>query len=256
MGKIIAVVNQKGGVGKTTLEAHLACYAAEQGKRVLVLDLDESDLSQFFPPIEDGDDTPYLMASQLFTDEHAGFVPRQVAPNIWLIEADVALLDVDDMELDVVTNLAKALDRFNDEFDLCLIDTPPNLQRRMIAALAASDSVVTPFNISAFTLARMPKLMATIETVQDQYNPGLRFLGFLPNLINSRSSEELEILPSLREEHGEAMFNEQITHRPCINKSLAAGNPVWRKARSGSQRDAGKEMKRACAAVLSKVFAE
>jgi len=250
--KRTSVANQKGGVGKATLEAHLACYTAEQGIRVL--DLDECDLSQFFPPIEDGDDTPFLMASQLFTDEHAGYVPRQVASNIWLIEADVALLDVDDMDLDVVTNLGKALDRFNDEFDLCLIDTPPNLQRRMIAALAASDSVVTPFNISAFTLARMPKIMATIETVQEQYNPALRFLGFMPNLINSRYSEELEILPSLREEHGYAMFNEQITHRPCINKALANGNPVWWKARSGSQRAAGKEMKEACAAVLSRVY--
>lgn len=163
------------------------------------------------------------MASQLFTDEHAGFIPRQVAPNIWLIEADVALLDVDDMELDVVTNLGKALDRFNDEFDLCLIDTPPNLQRRMIAALAASDSVVTPFNISAFTLARMPKLMATIETVQDQYNPDLRFLGFLPNLINSRSTEELRSCRAFA----------RNTATPCsTNKSptAPASTNLWQQA--------------------------
>lgn len=252
--KRTTVANQKGGVGKTTLEVHLACYAAEQGKRVLVVDLDESDLSQFFPPVEEDDDSPYLVASQLFSDDHQQLEPRQVAENIWLIEADVALLDVDDMDLDVVTNLSKALDRFTGQFDLCLIDTPPNLQRRMIAALAASDSVVTPFNISAFTLARMPKLMATIETVREQYNPDLRFLGFMPNLINSRSAEELEILPSLREEHGDAMFSQQITHRPCINKALANGTPVWWKARSGSQRAAGKEMKEACEAVLSKIY--
>ncbi|MGC3103741.1 ParA family protein [Pseudomonas aeruginosa] len=254
--KRTAVANQKGGVGKTTLEAHLACYAADQKKRVLVVDLDEGDLSQFFPPIEPGDNTPYLMASKLFSDDHKGYEPRQVAPNIWLIEADVELLDVDDMDLDVVTNLSKALERFDDDFDLCLIDTPPNLQRRMIAALAACDSVVTPFNISAFTLARMPKLMATIDTVREHYNPRLSFLGFMPNQINSRSAEEIEILPSLREQHGQEMFAQQITHRPCINKALAAGTPVWWKARSGNQRAAGKEMKEACAAILSRVFSQ
>lgn len=185
--KITTVANQKGGVGKTTLEIHLAACAAEDGKRVLVVDLDEGDLSQFFPPTEDGDDTPYLMSSQLFNGEHEGRQPRQVGPNTWLIEADVALLDVDDMDLDVIHALRPALERFANDFDLCMIDTPPNLQRRMIAALTASHAVVAPFNISAFTLARLPKLMNTIETVQDRYNPGLRFLGYLPNLVNSRS---------------------------------------------------------------------
>lgn len=252
--KIITVANQKGGVGKTTLECHLTAYAAEEGKRVLVVDLDEGDLSQFFAALEDGDETPYLMSSQLFTGNHDGYQPRQVGPNTWLIEADVPLLDVDDMPLDVIHKLRPALERFAGDFDLCMIDTPPNLQRRMVAALTASDAVVAPFNISAFTLARLPKLMNTIETVQDRYNPELKFLGYLPNLVNSRSPEEVDALPSLREAYGDSMFAEQIIYRPCINKALAAGNPVWWKARSGSQREAGREMKRACKAVLDKVF--
>lgn len=190
----------------------------------------------------------------LFTDGYKDLYPRQVAPNIWLIQADVPLLDVDDMDLSIVTNLKGALDHFAADFDLCMIDTPPNLQRRMIAALAASDAVVAPFNISAFTLARMPKLLSTIEAVREQYNPDLQFLGFLPNQINSRSSEELELLPSLRDDYGDAMFPVHIVHRPCINKALANGNPVWWKAKSGSQRAAGQEMKSACAAVLEKVW--
>lgn len=252
--KVTTVANQKGGVGKTTIEVHLVSLSAEQGKRVLVIDLDEGDLSQFYPPIEDGDETTYLESSKLFTDEHHGLQPRQVAPNIWLIEADVPLLDVDDMPLDVVTRLKEALSRFEDDFDLCLIDTPPNLQRRMIAALAASDSIVAPFNISPFTLARMPKLLATIETVREDYNPKLQFLGFLPNQINSRSTEEIEALPSLQESYGDAMFPLHIVHRPCINAALARGTPVWWKAKNGSQRAAGREMKTACAAILDKVW--
>lgn len=252
--KVTTVANQKGGVGKTTIEVHLVSLAAEQGKRVLVVDLDEGDLSQFYPPREDGDDTTYLESSMLFTDEYKGLYPRQVAANIWLIEADVPLLDVDDMDLSIVTRLKEALDHFSADFDLCMIDTPPNLQRRMIAALAASDAVVSPFNISGFTLARMPKLLSTIEAVREQYNPNLQFLGFLPNQINSRSTEELELLPSLRESYGDAMFPVHIVHRPCINKALANGNPVWWKAKSGSQRAAGHEMKSACAAVLDKVW--
>lgn len=252
--KIYTVANQKGGVGKTTLEVHLASYAAEEGKRVLVVDLDEGDLSQFFAAAEEGDDTSYLMSSQLFNGEHNNYEPRQVGPNIWLIEADVPLLDVDDMELDVIHNLRPALARFADDFDLCMIDTPPNLQRRMIAALTASDAVVAPFNISGFTLSRMPKLMNTIETVQEQYNPNLRFLGFLPNMINSRSPDEIDALPSLRDNYGDDIFEEHIIYRPCINKAVTSGNTVWWKARNGNQREAAREMKRACKAVFDKVW--
>ncbi len=250
--KKFTVGNQKGGVGKTTIDIHLAMYAADQGQKVLVIDLDEGDMAAFFGLKDDADSTQYLMASELYFGGDESHSPRQVAPNIWLIEADVAVLDVDDMDMDIVHNLKRALQRFEDQFDICLIDTPPNLQRRMISALVASDCVVAPFNISPFTFARMPKLMATIENVQDAYNPALKFLGFLPNLVNSRSPDEINMLPSLRDEYGELMFAEHIIYRPCINKAQGRGEPVWFKPNGSSQRIAGQEMKQACNAIFSK----
>jgi chromosome partitioning protein len=193
MMKITTVANQK-GVGKTTLEIHLAACAAEDGKRVLVVDLDEGDLSQFFPQAEDGDNTPYLMSSQLFNGEHEGRQPRQVGPNIWLIEADVALLDVDDMDLDVIHALRPALERFSDDFDLCMIDTPPNSQRRMVAALTASHAG-GPVQYQRLYPCSTPKIDEHHRNRARQVQPDLRFLGYLPNLVNSRSPEEIDALP-------------------------------------------------------------
>lgn len=252
--KKITVANQKGGVGKTTVEIHTALFAAEQDKKVLIIDLDEGDLSLFFGEVAEGDTTPYLMSSELFSEAHVGKFPRQVAPNVWLIEADVPLLDVDDLDFDVVHNLKVALKRFENDFDLCLIDTPPNLQRRMIAALVASDHVVSPFNISKLTFSRMPKLMATIDYIRSELNPSLNFLGFLPNMVNSRSPDEINLLPSLRDAYGDDMFDVHIIYRPCVNKALANGDPVWFKPNGSSQRTAGREMKQACDAILSKAW--
>ncbi|APQ06987.1 MULTISPECIES: ParA family protein [Pseudomonas] len=253
--KVVTVTNQKGGVGKTAIAIHLSMLAGEQEKRVLMLDLDEGDLSSFFPATDDDDDTQYLMSSHLFDDSQAVGQPRQVGPNMWLVEADVPLLDVDEMHLDVVHRLKHALSAYSESFDICIIDTPPNLQRRMVGALIAADCVVSPFNISPFTLARMPKLMRTIENVQDEYNPNLTFLGFLPNMVNSRSPDEIDALPGLREGYGDLIFDEQIIYRPCINKSLGNGLPVWKRANGSSQRIAGREMKSACNSILSKIWA-
>ncbi|MFC6478645.1 ParA family protein [Pseudomonas asuensis] len=174
---ILSVSNQKGGVGKTTIDIHLAIRAAEQGKRVLIVDFDEGDVSQVFPEVAETDEKNYIQSSQLFDGSYVGGIPRQVAPNLWLIEADLAILDVDDMPLEAMYGPRDALATFADQFDLCIIDTPPNLQRRMLGALVASDAVVTPFNISRFTLARIPKLLNTIESIRE-VNPNLRLLGF------------------------------------------------------------------------------
>ncbi len=226
----LTVGNQKGGVGKSTFSVHLAFRAAERGYRVLLADIDEGDISEVFAEIEEGDNTEYLKASHLFTGEIDGRRPRQVHERIALIEADVDVLDVDDMPLEVISQ-----------------------PRASLGQLAASHAVVSPFNISPFSFARMPKLQATIAGVKSEYNPDLRHLGFLPNMVNSKSVNEIEALPELREAYGELIFDEAIIARACVATALAQGRAVWHHARSGNQRAAAKEMRQACDAVLARL---
>jgi len=251
--RVLAVANQKGGVGKSTFGVHIAFRAAEQGYKVLLVDVDEGDISEVFPEVEEDDETPYLKSSQLFSGVLDGQKPREVYEGISLIEADVEILDVDDMPLDVIMGLRESLTKFAADYDLCIIDTPPNLQRRMLGALTAADGVVTPFDISPFSLARMPKLLATVAGVQGEYNPNLRHLGFVANRVNSKSSNEVRALPELREAYGDMLFDEVVIARACISTALAQGHPVWHRARSGNQRLAAKEMRQACDEVLSRL---
>lgn len=249
----LTVGNQKGGVGKSTISVHLAFSAAERGHRVLLIDMDEGDISEVFAETEKDDQVDYLKASHLFTGALHGRRPRPVHERIALIEADIDVLDVDDMPLDVIERPRTSLATLSTDYDLCIIDTPPNLQRRMLGALTASDAIVSPFNISPFSFARMPKLQNTIEGVKAQYNPNLRHLGFLPNMVNSKSVNEMEALPELREAYGDLIFNEVIIARACVATALAQGRAVWHQVRSGNQRTAAKEMREACDAVLSRL---
>ena len=251
--RTLTVGNQKGGVGKSTVSVHLAFRAAERGYKVLLADIDEGDISEVFPEIEESDNTDYLKASHLFTGEIEGRQPRRVYQGIALIEADVDVLDVDDMPLAVITQPRITLGRLAADYDLCIIDTPPNLQRRMLGALVASHAVVSPFNISPFSFARMPKLQATIAGVKSEYNPQLDHLGFLANMVNSKSVNEVEALPELRDAYGELIFDTAIIARACIATALAQGRAVWHSARSGNQRAAAKEMRMACDAVLARL---
>ena len=250
---VLVVGTQKGGEGKSTSAIHLAFDAAERlGLRVLLVDTDEGDLAQVFPEAPEGG--KFLMASHLYTGKGGKRKPRQVAPNIWLIEADVAVLDVDDMPVSVINKPAEVLAQFADDFDLVIIDTPPNLQRRMLGALVAADGVVAPFSVNAFSLHRIPKFVATVENVREHFNSRLRHLGLLPNKINSKAVDEMQALPELQEAYGDFYIPTPIVSRSCIPTSLAQGKPVWRNASSGNQRAAAKEMRAACKAVLDRLM--
>ncbi|MGE0315905.1 MAG: ParA family protein [Lautropia sp.] len=250
--KILVVGNQKGGVGKTTLAIHLAGYAAAKGQRVLAVDIDEGDLLEGLgPDAEIAEDT--LVASGLFGSTAPSGRPLVVGDRLDLIPADVGLLDVDDMELDVVLNLRKWLRAMPDSYDLCVIDTPPNLQRRMIGALVAADALVSPMALDAFSLARIPKLNRTLENVRREFNPELRMLGFLPNRINSKARTEVQALRELLETADDLIINTPVVERSAVRAAASAGVTVWQHSRSGNARAARDELEAACAAILARL---
>lgn len=252
--KSLSIANQKGGVGKSTLCVHI-CYAAiEQGLRVLLVDMDkQGSLTLTFPPKPEA--KPGLLASTLYNPAASAELPETISPSLAIIRADNALLSIDKAPNDYIKHPAKALKRFDRDFDLCIIDTPPLLGLRLMASLAASDCVVTPVPVGLYELAGVAELMQTIQVIKKQgFNPKLRHIGILPMRMNTRSKDEVSALASMRSKYGEAILPEIIVERAPVKTAIARRMPVWLKTRGDGHLKAAREWKAACASILERVM--
>lgn len=251
--KILAIANQKGGVGKSTLTVHLAYAALEAGLRVLLVDMDkQASLSLSFAANEGA--VLGLPASRLYDEQISNMWPEIISDSLGIIRADKGLLAIDKAENEVIRRPGGALRRFGKEYDLCLIDTPPLLGVRLMASLAASDYVVTPVSVGLYELAGVADLIQTIHVVRTQgFNPRLKHIGILPMKTNTRSSGEREALASLRERYGAAIFAETLPERAPVRKAIAQRRAVWSSTRGEGHLKAGQEWKSACQAILGKI---
>jgi chromosome partitioning protein len=253
--KILAVANQKGGVGKSTLSVHLAYAGLEAGLRVLVVDLDkQGSLSLTFAPGADA--VPGVTASQLFAAVPVEAKPEQLTDTLAIIRADAALLSVDRADNAVIRRPAAALRRLAGDYDLCVIDTPPLLGVRLMAGLTAADAVVTPVSVGLYELAGVADLMETLRVVKTQgFNPRLRHIGILPMKTNNRAEEEVEALAALRKQYGGVILAESLPERAAVRKAIALRRPVWKGTKGGGHLLAGREWRVACDAILGRMTA-
>lgn len=251
--KILAVANQKGGVGKSTLTVHLAYAALESGLRVLLVDMDkQGSLSLTFRAPDGAKEG--LVASRLFDAEPNGAQPQILTDKLAIIRADTGLLAVDKAENQVIKRPGPVLRRYAADYDLCLIDTPPLLGVRLMASLAASDYVVTPVSVGLYELAGVADLMQTIHVVRTQgFNPKLKHVGILPMKTNPRSTEEREGLEALRARYGKAILPEALSERAPVRKAIASRKPVWLGTRGAGHLKAAQEWRAACASVLGRI---
>jgi len=251
--KILAVANQKGGVGKSTLTVHLAYAALEAGQRVLLVDMDkQGSLSLTFQAGANA--APGLVASRLFDAEPNGERPEVVNDHLAIIRADNGLLSIDKAENQVLRRPGAALRHFAQGFDLCLIDTPPLLGVRLMASLTAADYVVTPVSVGLYELAGVADLMQSIHVVRTQgFNPRLRHVGILPMKTNPRSIEERAGLAALRERYGAAILPESLPERAPVRKAIARRRPVWTGTKGEGHLKAAQEWRAACDAILGRV---
>ncbi len=230
MVRVIAVANQKGGVGKTFLVFHLAHFLAEQGKRCLLIDLDpQGNLSLAFQ-LPRGL-APSCEVAEIFARQE--IIPREVAPNIDLVPSDIRLARYEATSggVGIYFKLKKALERYLAEnaTDVVLIDCPPSLGLFSLSAFVAADGLLIPMRPEMFSVSGLGDLLQVVQEVQENINARLKVLGLVLNAIQKRTKIARETLSEL-DANLELPILARLPHSIKAEEALRQGAPVWKVA--------------------------
>ena len=208
----IAIINQKGGVAKTTTAANLGAALARGGLRVLLVDLDsQANLSLHVSSDEiEGPSTFELLVDGVGLMQVAREIPEE---GLHLAKASPDLAGIEQALANTIGRellLRDALDAVRDRWDIVLIDCPPSLGVLSLNALAAADHVLIPLQTEFFALQGLTQLLEIVGVVQSRLNPSLSLLGILPSMIDSRTRLSGEVVDEIREHYSDALLETRI----------------------------------------------
>lgn len=237
LGKIIAVVNQKGGVGKTTTCVNTVCALTEAGKRVLLCDFDPQGNAtsgmgvskNAAPNVYDAIVENCIPLQAVHKTKYGDVLPTHKA----LIGAEVELISLPNREF----MLKGALEHLRDLYDFIIIDCPPSLGILTLNALCAADAIIAPVQCEYYALEGLSDLMVTVRMVRSKLNPNLTIDGVLLTMFDSRTNLSLQVATEVKRHFPGQVFATVIPRNVRLSEAPSHGMPVQYYDRSSSGAD-------------------
>lgn len=229
MGRIIAIANQKGGVGKTTTSINLAASIAEMGKRVLAIDLDPQGnmTSGLGVDKNEVENTVYeLMLDECSINESIQDTVvkglRLIPSNVNLAGAEIELLGINDKEYILKT----AVDYIRDDYDFIVIDCPPSLNMLTVNAMTTADTVLVPIQCEYYALEGLSQLIHTVNLVRERLNPQLQIEGILFTMYDSRTNLSTQVVDNVKKNLNQKIYKTVIPRNIRLAEAPSYGLPI------------------------------
>ena len=229
MGRIIAIANQKGGVGKTTTAINLSASLAEKGRKVLAIDMDpQGNMSSGLGLDKNSiDGTIYdMIIGEADVEEviHKNTIENlDILPsNVDLSAVEIEMIDVENKEF-VVKN---AIQKIRDNYDYVIIDCPPSLSLLTVNAMTTADSVLVPIQCEYYALEGLSQLIHTVELVKDRLNPVLEIEGVVFTMYDARTNLSLQVVENVKDNLEQNIYKTIIPRNIRLAEAPSFGTPI------------------------------
>ncbi len=229
MGRIIAIANQKGGVGKTTTAINLSACLAEKGQKVLAIDMDpQGNMSSGLGLDKDSiDKTIYdMIIGESDVEEvinHGTIDNLDILPsNVDLSAVEIELIDVDNKEFVV----RDAIQKIRDNYDYIIIDCPPSLSLLTINAMTTADSVLVPIQCEYYALEGLSQLIHTVELVKERLNSTLEIEGVVFTMYDARTNLSLQVVENVKDNLQQNIYKTIIPRNIRLAEAPSYGTPI------------------------------
>ena len=229
MGRIIAIANQKGGVGKTTTAINLSACLAEKGQRVLVIDIDpQGNTTSGLGIAKDNvDNTIYEVMLQEIDISDAIckdiFENLDIIPsNVNLAGAEIDLIDIENREY----ILKNAINTVRNNYDYVILDCPPSLSMLTVNAMTAADTVLVPIQCEYYALEGLTQLIHTINLVKKKLNPLLELEGVVFTMYDSRTNLSLQVVENVKNNLQQTIYKTIIPRNVRLAEAPSYGMPI------------------------------
>ena len=229
MGRMIAIGNQKGGVGKTTTTVNLGAALAFQGKKVLIIDMDSQGNATSGLGIERADVKQSVYQVLVDQIEAAGAILPTSRENLWILPSTLQLAGA---EIELATadhresRLKQAIEPIKADYDYILVDCPPSLGQLSLNAFTASDTILIPVQCEYYALEGLSQLLNTIRLVQRTYNKNFRIEGVLLTMLDARTNLGYEVVEEVRKYFQEKVYQTIITRNVRLSEAPSYGQSV------------------------------